>query len=66
MLIVVAAMAYLVIYLDRHKELLEASASKALGREVRIEGGVQMHWSMRPSITLLGFCLLGLASRRRR
>ena len=54
MLIMVGAMAYLVIYLDRHKGLLEINASAALGREVRIEDGVQMHWSMRPSIALIG------------
>jgi len=54
MLVMVSAMACLVIFLDRHKGLLEINASAALGREVRIDDGVQMHWSMRPSIALIG------------
>lgn len=54
LLIAVAGMAYLVIYLDRHKGLLELRASEMLGREVRIEHGVAWHWSMKPSITLKG------------
>ena len=45
---------YLAANLDQHKGLLERSASAVLGREVRIEKGVTVHWSMAPSIALQG------------
>lgn len=54
LLLAIAAMGSLVAYLDQHKDLLERSASSMLGREVRIEDGIQLHWSMTPSITLAG------------
>lgn len=54
LLVAIAAMGYLAAYLDQHKDLLERSASSMLGREVRIEDGIQLHWSMTPSITLAG------------
>ena len=47
-------MAGLVYYLDRNKALVESTASQALGREVRIEDGIALRWSMRPSISLHG------------
>jgi len=47
-------MGYLVAYLEQHKGLLELGASEALGREIRNEGGISLHWSMAPSITLAG------------
>ena len=50
----VAGGAYLSLYLDRHKSVLEDSLGAALGREVRIEQGVTLEWSMSPSITLRG------------
>ena len=53
-LVAVAGMAYLAAYLDRHKGLLELSTSTALGRDVRIEDGVKLHWSMTPSVSLAG------------
>ncbi|MGB5762582.1 MAG: AsmA family protein, partial [Sedimenticolaceae bacterium] len=49
-----AGAAYLAIYLDRHKDLLELGVSKAMGREVRIEGGVKLRFSMTPSVSLEG------------
>ena len=49
-----AGIAYLVAYLDRNKSLLELGAGAALGREIQIQGGVQLHWSMTPSIALAG------------
>ena len=54
LLLSVAGMAYLATYLERHRGLLELGASEALGREVRIEDGVSLHWSMTPSIALAG------------
>jgi len=54
LLISLAGMTYLVAYLDRHKGVLELGASKALGREIRIEEGVRLDWSLRPSIALSG------------
>ncbi len=48
------AMLILITYLDSHKGILEDSVSSALGREIRIEDGVKLHWSMTPSITLAG------------
>jgi len=54
LVIFIAGMFYLADYLDKHQDLLERTASEALGREVRIEGGVAMHWSMTPSIALEG------------
>jgi len=50
----IAGMFFLADYLDKHQDLLVRSASEALGREVRIEEGVTMHWSMTPSIALEG------------
>jgi hypothetical protein len=47
-------MIYLAAYLDRHKEVLEATASTALGREVQIEGDIELAWSMTPSIAVRG------------
>lgn len=46
--------AYLLVYLDRNKALVESAASEALGREVRIDQGISLRWSMRPTITLQG------------
>ncbi|MGB5494751.1 MAG: AsmA family protein, partial [Sedimenticolaceae bacterium] len=46
--------AYLLVYLDRNKALVESAASEALGREVRIDKGISLRWSMRPAITLKG------------
>ncbi len=46
--------AYLLVYLDRNKSLVESAASEALGREVRIDQGISLRWSMRPAITLKG------------
>lgn len=54
LLVTLAGAAYLAVYLDRHKGLLESSFSKALDREVRIEDGVKLHWSLMPSIALQG------------
>ena len=39
-----AGVLYLATYLDEHKDLSQGGLSKALGREVRIEGGVKMAW----------------------
>ncbi|MGB5306107.1 MAG: AsmA family protein [Gammaproteobacteria bacterium] len=50
----IAGLFYLADYLDKHQDLLVQTASEALGREVRIEDGVTMHWSMTPSIALEG------------
>ena len=47
-------MIYLAAYLDRHKEVLEATVSTALGREVQIEGDIELAWSMTPSIAVRG------------
>ena len=47
-------LAYLAAYLDRHKGLVETAASTALGWEVRIDGGVKVDWSMRPTLALPG------------
>lgn len=46
--------AYLLVYLERNKALVESVASEALGREVRIDKGISLRWSMRPAITLQG------------
>lgn len=54
LLLAVAGTAYLVAYLDEHKDLLEQSASTVLGRDVRIEKGVSVDWSLTPSIALDG------------
>jgi len=54
LLVCIAGMLSLAAYLDKHKDWLERGASEALGREIRIEDGVTMHWSMTPSITLAG------------
>ncbi len=54
LVIFTAGLFFLADYLDKHQDLLERTASEALGREVRIEGGVAMHWSMTPSIALEG------------
>ena len=48
----VAGLFFLADYLDKHQQLLVSAASETLGREVRIEKGVTMHWSMTPSIAL--------------
>lgn len=53
-ILLVAGGAYLSLYLDRYKGLLESGISGVLGREVRIEKGVTLHWSMTPSIALQG------------
>ena len=55
--LLVAGGAYLSLYLDRHKGLLESGIGAALGREVRIEKGVSLHWSMTPSIALQGLSI---------
>lgn len=54
LLIAIGAIVYLGTYLDRHKDFLEIGASTALGRDVRIEDGVTLDWSMRPTLTLSG------------
>ena len=54
LVVVVAGVAYLAAYLDQNRDLLERGVSKALGREVRIEDGVTVHWSMTPSVALEG------------
>ncbi len=55
LLLGLAGMIYLAAYLDRHKGLLEATVSKVLGREVQIEGDIELAWSMTPSIAIRGF-----------
>jgi uncharacterized protein involved in outer membrane biogenesis len=47
-----AAMAYLPSYLEQHRDELEASATRALGRPVQIEGRLALAWSLQPSISL--------------
>jgi len=54
LVIFIAGLFFLADYLDKHQDLLVSTASEALGREVRIEKGVTMHWSMTPSIALDG------------
>ena len=54
LLVAIGGVTYLGIYLDRHKDLLESAASAALGREVRIDDGVAVDWSMRPTLILSG------------
>ena len=49
-----AGTAYLAAYLDEHRDLLADSVSTVLGREVRIEKGVSVQWSLTPSISLDG------------
>ncbi|MGB5561265.1 MAG: AsmA family protein [Sedimenticolaceae bacterium] len=53
-IVAIAGAAYLALYLDRHKGLVELGVSTALGREVRIEGGVKLRLSMTPSVSLEG------------
>ncbi len=53
-LVALLGMAGLVFYLDRNKALVESAASQALGRDVRIDDGISLRWSMKPSISLQG------------
>lgn len=46
--------AYLLLYLNENKDLLEQRFSAGLGREVRIEQGLSVRWSLAPEITLDG------------
>lgn len=46
--------AYLVIYLDNHKDLLASGASEALGRRIEVRDGVTVAWSMQPRFVLDG------------
>ncbi len=50
----IAGTAYLAAYLDEHRDLLADSVSTVLGREVRIEQGVSVQWSLTPAISLDG------------
>jgi len=52
LLILGGALAYLPTYLASHKGVLEAAASRALGQPVRIEGDVNLAWSVTPALTL--------------
>jgi uncharacterized protein involved in outer membrane biogenesis len=54
LLLSVVGTIYLASNLDKHKGILEDSASKALGRTVEIQQGVTLNWSMTPSIALAG------------
>lgn len=57
LLLVLAAIggvAYLAIYLDSHRNLLESGASQALGRRIEVQDGVTVAWSMRPRFALAG------------
>ncbi|GGO76182.1 hypothetical protein GCM10011348_02780 [Marinobacterium nitratireducens] len=49
--ILLVGLVYIRLYLDRH---LESMLAAALGREVRIEQGLSLHWSRSPGITLKG------------
>jgi uncharacterized protein involved in outer membrane biogenesis len=56
-LLLIAAIAwgvYLLLYLNENKGLLEQRFSAGLGREVRIEQGLSVRWSVVPEITLDG------------
>lgn len=50
-LILVALISFL-LDLDRHKPLIEAAASKALGIEFKIRGKASLHWLPRPRVIL--------------
>jgi uncharacterized protein involved in outer membrane biogenesis len=54
LLAAIAVATYFVAYLDENKELLADRVSTVLGREVRIEKGVSMEWSLTPAISLEG------------
>lgn len=54
LLVAVAVATYFVAYLDENKDLLADRVSTILGREVRIEKGVSMEWSLTPAISLEG------------
>ena len=56
-LIGASGLAYLATHLDRHKGLLEIGASTALGREIRIDDGVEVDWSLRPTLALSGLSI---------
>ncbi len=53
-LVLFAGVAYFAVYLNSHKGLLEAAASRALGRQIKVEDRVTMVWSMPPQIGLDG------------
>ena len=53
-LAVAAGVTYLVNYLDAHKDQLADTTGTWLGREVRIEKGVTLNWSLTPSIAVDG------------
>ncbi len=52
LLALAGAVAYVPVYLEGHKDVLETGASRALGRPVRIAGSVSLSWSLLPSIQL--------------
>jgi len=54
LLVAVAVASYFVAYLDENKDLLADQVSTVLGREVRIEKGVSMEWSLTPAISVEG------------
>jgi uncharacterized protein involved in outer membrane biogenesis len=54
LLVAVAVATYFVAYLDENKDLLADRISTVLGREIRIEKGVSMEWSLTPAISLEG------------
>lgn len=56
---VTAAVIALPLYLDTHKDLLAATASRALGRDVRIDGAVGFAWLPKPSLQLQNLVLTG-------
>jgi uncharacterized protein involved in outer membrane biogenesis len=50
----VGAVAYLALYLDRHRGLVEAGARRVLGRRVEVQDRIGVDWSMRPGVALEG------------
>ncbi len=56
---VIGATVALPLYLDTHKDLLAAAASRALGRDVRIDGAVGVAWLPRPSLHLQNVQMTG-------
>ena len=54
LLALAGALAYLPVYLEDHRDLIEAAATRALGRPVEIEGGLTLAWSPLPSIAVQG------------
>ncbi len=64
LLALAGAAAYLPVYLEDHKEVIEAGATRALGRPVEIEGGLSLAWSLRPSIAVDGLRIQNLGWAR--